>query len=91
MGEEIEMRPLLASASAFADDEVGLLLLGVFVEDGDLGATHILLFVAGDAGPVLVHAHNGRVDHLHRRIMRGGENFHDPVPDTCPPRRMKRL
>jgi hypothetical protein len=48
-------------------------------------ATHISLSVAGDAGSVLVYADNGRVDHLHGRIMRGGQRFHDPVPDTCAP------
>ena len=32
-----------------------------------------------------MHAHDGRVDHLHRRVMSGGQRLHDPVPDTCPP------
>jgi hypothetical protein len=34
---------------------------------------------------VLMHAHDGRVGDLHRRVMSGGQRFHDPVPDTCPP------
>jgi len=48
-------------------------------------AIHIFLSVAGDAGSVPLYAHNGRVDHLHGRIIRGGQRFHDPVPDTCAP------
>ena len=32
---------------------------------------HMLFSVARDAGPVLVHAHDRRIDHLHRRIMSG--------------------
>src|SRR5262245_33860663 len=29
-----------------------------------------------------MHAHNGRVDHLHRRVMRPGERAHDHAPDA---------
>jgi hypothetical protein len=43
-------------------------------------AAHILLIVVRDAGSVLVHAHDGGIDHLHRRVMTGGQRFHDPVP-----------
>lgn len=32
-------------------------------------ATHFLLIVVGDACPVLVHAHDRGIDHLHRRVM----------------------
>ena len=32
-------------------------------------ATNMLAVVVGDAGTMLVHADNGRIDHLHRRIM----------------------
>jgi SAM-dependent methyltransferase len=32
-----------------------------------------------------VHAHDRRIDHLHRRIMSSGQRLHDPVPDACPP------
>ena len=46
---------------------------------------HMLLFVACDTGPVLVHAHDRRIDHLHRRIMSGSQRIHDPVPDASPP------
>jgi hypothetical protein len=35
---------------------------------------------ARDAGSVLVHANNGSIDHLHRRVMTGGQRIHDPVP-----------
>ena len=45
-------------------------------------ATHILLIVVRDAGSVLVHAHNRGIDHLHRRIMTGGQRIHDLIPDA---------
>src|ERR1700738_2562432 len=35
---------------------------------------------ARDPGSVLVHANNGGIDHLHRRVMTGGQRIHDPVP-----------
>ena len=31
-----------------------------------------------------MHPDNGRVDHLHRRVMSGRERFHDPTPDATP-------
>jgi hypothetical protein len=34
---------------------------------------------------MLVHAHDRRIDHVHRRIMSSGESLHDPVPDAGPP------
>lgn len=37
-----------------------------------------------DAGTMLVHADDRRIDHLHRRIMCGGQRIHDPVADTSP-------
>jgi hypothetical protein len=43
---------------------------------------HILLIVISDAGSVLVHAHNGSIDHPHRRVMTGGQRIHDPVPNA---------
>ena len=46
--------------------------------------THQLLTVPSDAGSMLVHAHNGRIDHLHGRLMVGGQCIHDPVPDASP-------
>ena len=46
---------------------------------------HILMFIVRNAGPVLVHAHNRRIDHLHRRIMTGGQRIHDSVPNASPP------
>ena len=33
---------------------------------------------------VLVHADDGRVDHLNGGIMGSGERVHDPAPDTGP-------
>ena len=42
------------------------------------------LSVAGDAGPVLMHADNRRIDHLHGCVMTGGQRVHDPVPDARP-------
>ena len=27
-----------------------------------------------------VHAHDGGIDHLHRRVMTSGQRIHDPVP-----------
>jgi hypothetical protein len=48
-------------------------------------ATHILVIVVRDTGSVLVHAHDGGIDHLHRRIMTGSQRIHDLVPDASPP------
>jgi len=31
-----------------------------------------------------MHPDNRRVDHLHRRIMGGGQRAHDPAPDASP-------
>ena len=45
---------------------------------------HVLLSIGRNAGPVLVHAHDRRIDHLHRRIMSGGQRIHDLVPDAGP-------
>ena len=33
---------------------------------------------------MLVPPHDGRIDHLHRHIMVGGQCVHDPVPDARP-------
>jgi hypothetical protein len=45
----------------------------------------ILVIVVRDTRSVLVHAHDGGIDHLHRRIMTGGQRIHDSVPDASPP------
>jgi hypothetical protein len=45
----------------------------------------VLLSVFRDAGPMLVHALDRRIDHLHRRIISSGQRLHDPVPDAGPP------
>jgi hypothetical protein len=44
----------------------------------------LVIFVR-DAGSVLVHAHDGGIDHLHRCVMTGGKRFHDLVPDASLP------
>ncbi|MCP1970809.1 hypothetical protein J2R87_004549 [Bradyrhizobium elkanii] len=36
-------------------------------------AIHILVIVVRNTGFVLVHAHDGSIDHLHRRTMTGGQ------------------
>jgi hypothetical protein len=43
------------------------------------------MIVVRDAGSVLVHAHDGGIDHLHRRIMTGGQRIDDLVPDASLP------
>jgi hypothetical protein len=43
------------------------------------------MIVVRDAGSVLVHPHDRRVDHLHRRIMTGDQRIHDLVPNASPP------
>jgi hypothetical protein len=50
-----------------------------------------LTIVVRDAGSVLVHAHDRSIDHLHRRVMTGGQRFHDMVPDACLSPGTKRL
>src|SRR5262249_13388606 len=47
-------------------------------------AAHVLLTVPPDARPVLMPADDRGVDHLHRRIMSGGQRLHDLVPDAGP-------
>jgi hypothetical protein len=44
----------------------------------------VLLIIASDAGSVLMHSHDGRIDHLHRRIMHCSQCIHDLVPDASP-------
>src|SRR5262249_59579701 len=44
-------------------------------------ATHMLAAVVGDAGTMLVHADDGRIDHLHRRIVSHRQGSHDLLPD----------
>src|SRR5664279_495126 len=48
-------------------------------------AAHVLVIVVGHACPVLVHADDGGINHLHRRVMTGSKRIHDPVPDASPP------
>jgi hypothetical protein len=47
-------------------------------------ATHMLAAVVGYAGTMLVHADDGRIDHLHRRIVSHRQRLHDLVPDASP-------
>ena len=47
-------------------------------------ATYRLASVSSDAGSVLMHAHDGRVDHLDGRIMSDGKRVHDPIPYSGP-------
>ena len=47
-------------------------------------STYMLLGIARDAGSVLMHTDNGRIDHLHRRIMSCGQCLHNLVPDAGP-------
>jgi hypothetical protein len=49
------------------------------------GTAHVLLSVPRDAGPMLVHAYDRRINHLHGRFMSGGQRLHDLVPDASPP------
>ncbi len=46
---------------------------------------HIFFSVPRDTGSVLVHTHDGGIDHLHRRVMAGGQRIHDAVPDASLP------
>src|SRR5205823_15080071 len=48
-------------------------------------ATHVLVIVVSDTGSVLMHAHNGGIDHLHRHVATRSKRIHDLVPDTSPP------
>jgi len=43
------------------------------------------MIVVRDAGSVLVHADDGGIDQLHRRVMTGGQRIHDLVPDASLP------
>ena len=54
-------------------------------------ATHSLVIVVRDTRSVLVHAHDGGIDHLHCRIMTGGQRIHDPVQTPARRHRTKRL
>jgi len=43
----------------------------------------MLLTITRDAGSVLMHTYDRRIDHLHRRIMSCGQCIHNQVPDAC--------
>jgi hypothetical protein len=40
------------------------------------------MIVVRDTGSMLVHAQDRGIDHLHRRIMTGGQRIYDLVPDA---------
>jgi hypothetical protein len=44
-----------------------------------------LVIVVRDTGSVLMHAHDGGIDHLHRRVVTGSQRIHDLLPDASPP------
>ena len=44
-----------------------------------------MVIVVRDTGSVLVHAHDGGIDHLHRCVVTGSQRIHDLVPDASPP------
>ena len=46
-------------------------------------ATHVLVIVVRDTGSMLMHAHDGGIDHLHGRIVSRRQAIHDPIPDAC--------
>jgi hypothetical protein len=43
-----------------------------------------LASISGNGSSVLMHAHDGRVDHLDGRIMSDGKRVHDPIPYSGP-------
>jgi hypothetical protein len=51
-------------------------------------AAHLLFMVRGYAGSVLVHPHDGCINHLHRSLVGGCQGFYDPIPDA-PARRQR--
>jgi hypothetical protein len=54
-------------------------------------STNKLTAVVSDAGTLLVHADDRRLDHLHSRIMSSSQRIHDLVPDASPTQRTKLL
>jgi hypothetical protein len=48
-------------------------------------SSHRLASIPCDAGPMLMHADNGGVDHLDSGIMGSGKCVYDAAPDTSPP------
>ena len=48
-------------------------------------ATHVLVIVVRDTGSVLMHAHDGGIDHLHRPVVTVSQRIHDLVPDPSLP------
>jgi len=53
--------------------------------------SHILMIIVRDTGPVLVHADDGSINHLNRRVMTGSKRIHDLVPEPACRHRTKGL
>jgi hypothetical protein len=45
-------------------------------------AAHVLLTIFCNACSMLVHAYNGRIDHLHGRIVSRRQAIHDPIQEN---------
>jgi hypothetical protein len=52
-------------------------------------ATHALVIVVRDTGSLLMHAHDGGIDHLHRRAVTGSQRI-DRFRPTLPDAKRKR-
>jgi hypothetical protein len=44
-----------------------------------------LVIVVRDVSSALLHPHDRRIDHLHRRVLTDRQRIHDPVPGTSLP------
>jgi hypothetical protein len=49
------------------------------------------MIIVRDTGPVLVHADDGSINHLNRRVMTGSKRIHDLVPEPACRHRTKGL
>src|SRR6478752_456412 len=56
-----------------------------FARQAAAGPSHRLALVPCDAGPMLMHADNGGIDHLDGGIVSGGKCVYDTAPDASPP------
>jgi hypothetical protein len=87
--EQNQTQPIVVGLT-WRESEMDRQAIGVhdrvnFARQASSRATHILVIVVRNAGSVLVHAHDGGIDHLHCRIMTGGQRIHDLVPDASLP------
>jgi hypothetical protein len=99
---EIQVRTVSKNGidDAFAQSEARQLAAPWFKDPASRPATMrwsrtlaILMIVVRDTGPLLVHAHNGGINHLHRRVMTGSQRIHDLIWSQTPAcrQRTKRL